>query len=73
MALQMEPTNLAVVLNLSTIRLVSTNKEVADKARLLLEAFPTNSPLHPTAIRYLAADAAAHKSLRMARYSIRNK
>lgn len=61
-ALQLEPTNLAVFLNLSTVRLVSTNKVVADQARLSLEAIPTNSPLHLTAIRYLAADAAAHKS-----------
>ena len=61
-ALQMEPTNLAVILNLATVRLVSTNKAVADKARLSLETIPTNSPLHLTAIRYLALDAAARKS-----------
>lgn len=67
-ALQLEPTNLAVVLNLATVRLVSTNKELADKARLSLETIPTNSPLHLTAIRYLAVDAAAHKSFERAIY-----
>ena len=61
-ALRLEPTNLAVVLNLSTVRIVSTNKAVADAARLSLETFPTNSPLHLTAIRYLATDAVTHKS-----------
>jgi predicted Zn-dependent protease len=65
-ALRLEPTNLAVVLNLSTVRLVSTNKAVADKARLSLETFPTNSPLHLTAIRYLATDAVTHKSFERA-------
>ena len=61
-ALRLEPTNLAVVLNLSTVRLVSTNRAVADAARLSLEKIPTNSPLRLTAIRYLATDAVTHKS-----------
>jgi cytochrome c-type biogenesis protein CcmH/NrfG len=61
-ALRLEPTNQAVVLNLSTVRLVSTNKSVADAARLSLEKIPTNSPLHLTAVRYLATDAVTHKS-----------
>lgn len=58
----MEPTNQAVVLNLATIRLTSTNKAVADAARFTLENIPANSPMHPVALRYLAADAAARKS-----------
>ena len=61
-ALQLEPTNQAVILNLATVRLVSTNQAEADKARLSLESIPTNSPLHLTALRYLATDAAARKS-----------
>lgn len=65
-ALRLEPSNLAVVLNLATVRLVSTNKAVADKARLTLDKIPTNSPLHITAIRYLADDAVAHKSFERA-------
>jgi predicted Zn-dependent protease len=60
-ALQLEPGNEATVLNLSTIRLASTNKAVADAARLALEQIPANSAVHPTALRYLAADAAAHE------------
>ncbi|HXD00389.1 MAG TPA: hypothetical protein VN048_13685 [Verrucomicrobiae bacterium] len=59
-ALRLEPNNEATVLNLSTIRLASTNKVVADAARLMLEQIPTDSPVRPTALRYLAADAAVH-------------
>jgi predicted Zn-dependent protease len=59
-ALRLEPSNEATVLNLSTIRLASTNKAVADAARSALEQIPTNSVARPTALRYLAADAAAH-------------
>ena len=58
-ALRLEPGNEATVLNLSTIRLSSTNKVVADAARLALEQIPTSSPVRPTALRYLTADAAA--------------
>ena len=65
-ALRLEPNNLAVVLNLSTVRLVSTNRTVADNARSTLEKIPTNSPLHITAIRYLADDAVTHKSFERA-------
>jgi predicted Zn-dependent protease len=67
-ALRLEPSNPAVVLNLSTVRLVSTNKVVADNARSTLEKIPTNSPLHITAIRYLADDAVAHKSFERATF-----
>jgi len=65
-ALQLEPTNEAVILNLATVRLVSTNSAVADHARQSLQAIPANSPLHLTALRYLAADAVAHKSFEKA-------
>lgn len=60
-ALQLEPTNLVVTLNLATVRLVSTNKTVASQARATLEAIPAKSPLHLTALRALATDAADHK------------
>ena len=60
-ALQLEPTNQAVILNLATVRLVSTNKVVASQARATLEAIPAKSPLHLVALRALATDAADHK------------
>ncbi len=65
-ALQLEPTNLAVTLNLATVRLVSTNKTVASQARATLEAIPANSPLRLVALRALATDAAGNKSWRSA-------
>jgi predicted Zn-dependent protease len=62
-ALQMEPTNVSITLNLATIHLASTNSEVANGARLSLEriATSTNSELRLTALHYLAADASVHK------------
>ena len=65
-ALQLEPTNLAVILNLATVRLVSTNKAVVSQARATLEAIPATSPLRLTALRALATDAADRKSYRNA-------
>jgi Tfp pilus assembly protein PilF len=65
-ALRLEPTNLAVKLNLATVRLVSTNKAVASQARAGLEAIPANSPLHLVALRALATDAADRKSYQSA-------
>ena len=67
-ALQLEPTNLTVTLNLATVRLVSTNKTVASEARATLEAIPANSPLHLTALRALATDDAERKSYQSAIY-----
>jgi predicted Zn-dependent protease len=58
-AQRLEPNNQATILNLSTIRLASTNSAEADAARLALEQIPTNSAVRPIALRYLAADAAA--------------
>jgi cytochrome c-type biogenesis protein CcmH/NrfG len=66
LALQLEPTNPAVILNLATVRLVSTNKSVASEARATLEAIPATSPLHLMALRALAADAAGRKSYQTA-------
>ena len=65
-ALQLEPTNQAVILNLATVRLVSTNKVVASEARATLEGIPVKSPLHLMALRALATDAADHKSYQSA-------
>lgn len=65
-ALQLEPTNLAVMLNLATVRLVSTNKAVASQAHATLEAIPATSPVHLLAWRTLATDAIDHKSYQTA-------
>jgi Flp pilus assembly protein TadD len=62
-ALQLEPTNASIPLNLATIHLASTNIDVANAARLSMErmAAATNSELRTTALHYLAADANSHK------------
>jgi tetratricopeptide (TPR) repeat protein len=65
-ALQLEPTNLAVILNLATVRLISTNKAVAAEARATLEAIPATSRLHLMAVRALAVEAAGRKSYQTA-------
>jgi len=62
-ALRLEPTNLAIVLNLATIRLGSTNRETADAARASLEQLATNSACRQTALHDLQLDAIARKSL----------
>jgi len=61
-ALQLEPGNESIVLNLATVRLSSTNKTEEAAARQALEQIPEKSPLRPTALRYLAADAASRKA-----------
>jgi predicted Zn-dependent protease len=60
-ALRLEPTNQAVVLNLATVRLASTNEGIAAEARTSLERIPTTSNLRATAVRYLVDDAIVHK------------
>ncbi len=67
-ALRLEPTNAAITLNLATIHLSSTNAEIANAARSSMErmAATTNSETRTTALRYLAEDANAHKSLNRA-------
>jgi len=62
-ALRLEPTNASITLNLATIHLASTNKEIANAARLFMEqlAATTNCELRTTALQYLASDANAHK------------
>lgn len=65
-ALRLEPTNQAIVLNLATVRLLSTNRTEAQEARLALEKIPADSSLYLTALRYLTADAMGHKNFESA-------
>ncbi len=60
-ALGLEPTNNVIRLNLATIHLASTNQEVAQAARLLLQTLTTNGPLRSVALRHLAEDAEKHQ------------
>jgi Flp pilus assembly protein TadD len=62
-ALQLEPANASIMLNLATIHLASTNADIANAARLSMEriATTTNSDLRTTALHYLAEDASVHK------------
>ena len=60
-ALRLEPGNLAIILNLDTINLASSNLETAASARASLERVATNSEFRLVALRYLMADASAHK------------
>jgi len=62
-ALRLEPTNLAIVLNLDTIRLGSTNGEAAQAARISLEHLATNETCQLSALHDLQQDAIARKSL----------
>ena len=61
-ALRLEPDNQAIVLNLDTIGLTSSNSETANAARASLERVATNSEFRLVALRYLTADASAHKA-----------
>jgi tetratricopeptide (TPR) repeat protein len=56
-ALELEPTNQTVALNLDTVRLVSTNANVAKAARVSLEQIASNPTLRLVALRYLTLDA----------------
>jgi tetratricopeptide (TPR) repeat protein len=62
-ALRLEPTNLAIVLNLATIHLGSTNRETADAARASLEQLATNAACRLNSLHDLQQDAIARKSL----------
>ena len=65
-ALRLEPANQAVVLNLATIHLSSTNADVAQRGRTMTEAMTTNASLRVTALRQLVAYAESKKDLPMA-------
>jgi predicted Zn-dependent protease len=62
-ALRLEPGNETLRLNLTTVRLASTNKATADAARSSLEQIPANSPLRSVALRHLVTDAQVHREL----------
>jgi len=69
-AAQLDPGNLAVQMNLATIRMESTNEAVAQAARASLQQISTNATLHLNALRQLLADAVIHKSAaQVLRYS----
>jgi predicted Zn-dependent protease len=59
-ALRLEPTNPAIVLNLDTIHLASTNQETARAARISLEQLTTNEVCR---LNDLQRDALARKSI----------
>ncbi len=61
-ALRLEPDNLAIVLNLQTMGLASTNSAVAKAARVAMEQMTTNTQFRLVALHYLTADATARKS-----------
>jgi Tfp pilus assembly protein PilF len=61
-ALKLEPKNPAIIMNLDTIGLASTNSEVAAAARASMEQLSTNADYRMLSLRYLAADAGTHKS-----------
>jgi tetratricopeptide (TPR) repeat protein len=60
-ALRLEPANQAVLLNLATIHLASTNADVAQRGRM-----STNATLRMTVLRQLVTYAEARKDLPMA-------
>jgi Flp pilus assembly protein TadD len=60
-ALTLEPTNMAIILNLDTMGLSSSNKEVAAAARRSLESVATNSEYRMVALRELALDSITRK------------
>ena len=61
-ALQLEPNNQTLALNLATIHLSSTNRSVAEAGRLVLQQMTTNAELRVPALRVLEAEALATKS-----------
>jgi len=64
-ALRLEPSNDVIKLNLATVHLSSTNREVAQAARVLLQGMTsqanTNVPLRRVALTHLIEDAQARK------------
>jgi len=56
-ALRLEPDNQSILLNLESIRLISTNQTIANTARLALESAITNATLRPVTLQHLLTDA----------------
>jgi tetratricopeptide (TPR) repeat protein len=65
-ALELEPANGQLALNLATIRLTSTDAAKRERARAELTRLAEQSSLHLDALRALTADALANKSLGLA-------
>jgi Tfp pilus assembly protein PilF len=65
-AIRLEPTNKLHQLNLSVLRLQSTNEGVAARARESLEALRADTNLAPVALRWLVNDRVRRKDLREA-------
>jgi len=61
-AARLDPASSAIKLNLATIRLTSTNQEVANSARLSLQEMATNADFRLSALHQLFIDALARKS-----------
>jgi hypothetical protein len=66
-ALQLEPANKRLALNLASIRLASTNSETTGRARADLTSLSKEPVTRLEALRALAADSLAHKSNAAAR------
>ncbi len=62
-ATQLEPTNMALQVNLAVVSLDSTNPAITDTARATLEQFSANTNFSPFALRSLVADRLAHDDL----------
>ena len=62
-ALQLEPNNRQLALNLATIRLTSADLPMREKARAELARLADEPSLRPDALRALTTDALANKSL----------
>ena len=65
-ALQLEPNNRQIALNLATVRLTSPESATREKARTDLARFAEQNILRVEALRALTADALANKSLAVA-------
>jgi tetratricopeptide (TPR) repeat protein len=63
LALQLEPTNKTLQLNLAVLRLSSTNPAVVTEARKMLNGFRTDTNLGPAALRSLVAERLMHDDL----------
>ena len=61
-ALRLEPDNPAIILNLATIHLTSTNRAVADAGRAALEQLSTNAALRMVVLQHLLTDAVDRKA-----------
>ncbi len=61
-ALQLEPANPRLILNLASIRLASPNVQTTEQARAQLKLLSENPAMRLESLRALASDALAHKA-----------